>query len=193
MNNVTSVDEYILNHEKWQEGLILLRELLLSTELTETIKWGGPVYTINGKNVVGMGGFKKHMAIWFFQGALLKDKRKLMVSAMEFEALAMRQMRFRAHLEIDLEIVHEYVVEAIKNQKAGKQVSLTQHKPFEIPTELKQAFRDDPQIKKAFEKFSMARKRQFALYVASAKREVTRYKRVDKVLSMIMNTTRFDN
>ena len=51
---------YLTKHEQWSESLMEIRQVLLKTELTETVKWGMPVYTINGKNVVGISGFKYH-------------------------------------------------------------------------------------------------------------------------------------
>ena len=63
--------------ENGKEILIVLREIIRSTELIETLKWGGPVYTLGGKNVVGIGSFKSYVGLWFFQGAFLKDEEKL--------------------------------------------------------------------------------------------------------------------
>ena len=45
MKSFKTVDEYILNAGNGKEILIVLREIMRSTELKETIKWGGPVYT----------------------------------------------------------------------------------------------------------------------------------------------------
>lgn len=42
----------------WEEELGILREIIHKTELIETKKWGGEVYTINNKNILGIGGFK---------------------------------------------------------------------------------------------------------------------------------------
>ncbi|WP_203532526.1 DUF1801 domain-containing protein [Draconibacterium halophilum] len=68
MQRSKTVQEYILNSQSRQDILMVLRDLLKSTELSETIKWGAPCYTVNGKNVIGLGVFKEHVAIWFFQG-----------------------------------------------------------------------------------------------------------------------------
>lgn len=67
--------------DKWKESLMRFREILVATELTETIKWGVPVYTLNGKHVAGIGAFKSYVGIWFFQGAFLKDPHKKLVNA----------------------------------------------------------------------------------------------------------------
>ena len=52
MKSYKTVDEFILEAKSGKEILIVLREILLSTELNENIKWGGPVYTINDKNIL---------------------------------------------------------------------------------------------------------------------------------------------
>ena len=135
---------------------------------------------------MGLGAFKYHLAIWFFQGALLKDERKLLINAQEKTTNAMRQFRYKSYQDIDIEVVNAYVLEAIENQKAGKEILPNRNKPLIIPDELKKAFSDDPEIKRAFEKFSKSKKREFAAYVSSAKREDTRHKRVEKIIPLIL-------
>ena len=73
MQRHKSVDAYIEAAEYWQEELREVRKILQNTELEETTKWGGPCYTFDGKNVVGLSAFKSYFGLWFFQGVLLKD------------------------------------------------------------------------------------------------------------------------
>ncbi len=47
IKKITSVEDYIEANPKWSDALILLRELICSTELVETVKWSIPIYTIN--------------------------------------------------------------------------------------------------------------------------------------------------
>lgn len=122
MKKLKTVDEYILNHENWREELNLLRDICKSTGMQETVKWGGPVYVINGKNVLGLGAFKAYVSIWFFQGALLKDKKAKLINAQEGKTNALRQWRFKNSEEINIKLVTEYIEEAISNQKAGKEI-----------------------------------------------------------------------
>ena len=49
MKRFQSVDEYIKGHASWSEELDVMRNLLLTTELEETVKWGAPIYTIGEK------------------------------------------------------------------------------------------------------------------------------------------------
>ncbi|HER40813.1 MAG TPA: DUF1801 domain-containing protein, partial [Salinimicrobium catena] len=108
-----TVDQYIVNHPNWEEELRQLREMMHSTELEETVKWGGPVYTLQGKNVVGIGAFKNHCALWFFQGALLKDHTDLLVNAQEGKTKALRQIKLEKGEKLPLKELRKYVEEAI--------------------------------------------------------------------------------
>ena len=42
----------------WTAEILTLRQIMLSTELTEEMKWGSPVYTLNGKNVIMLAAFE---------------------------------------------------------------------------------------------------------------------------------------
>ena len=81
MKKPGSVEEYIETNEHFSEALTLLRSIINKTELNEAIKWSAPVYDLDGKNVVGLGAFKNHFGIWFFNGVFLKDEHKLLVTA----------------------------------------------------------------------------------------------------------------
>ncbi|MFT6866126.1 MAG: hypothetical protein ACJA08_000955 [Cyclobacteriaceae bacterium] len=71
-----SIEEYLESHGEYRTLLHKLRSILNSTELTETLKWGIPTYTVNGKNLVGIGAFKTYVGLWFFNGSFLKDEEK---------------------------------------------------------------------------------------------------------------------
>ena len=58
MQKITTVTSYINGLNQWKEEIILLRELVLSNDLEETIKWGGPCYTKGGQNILGLAAFK---------------------------------------------------------------------------------------------------------------------------------------
>ncbi|HMC00568.1 MAG TPA: YdeI/OmpD-associated family protein [Flavobacteriaceae bacterium] len=186
MKKVTSVEEYIETHEKWTDALTILREIINATELKETLKWSAPVYALNGKNVVGLGAFKHHFGLWFFNGVFLKDKKKLLVNAQE-KTKAMRQMRFESIHEIDKQAVLEYVKEAIENQKLGKEIKpeKTTKKAIIIPDELKQAFKQNKQLKTSFETLSPYKQKEYCEHIATAKRETTKQSRLEKIVPMI--------
>lgn len=184
MRNAKTVDEYFETDKYWIEEQRQLREILLATGLEESIKWGGPVYTLQGKNIVGLGGFKGYFGLWFFQGALLSDPARRLINAQEGKTEALRQLRFGSAGEIDRELIFAYVSEAVENQRAGREIKPAK-KPLMIPDELEAAFAGDRDLRTAFEALGLGKKRDFAEYVGGAKRAETRARRLQKVIPMI--------
>lgn len=182
---VKSVEEYISCHSYWEDELRQLHEMMLTTELEPTIKWGAPVYTIDGKNVVGIGAFKNHYGIWFFNGALLKNNTALLVNAQEGKTKALRQIKFEKGDEINTSILLPYIEEAIQNQKKGIEIKPAKQKQLIVPPELSSAFKKDPELKSAFKKLSPGKQREYADHISEAKREATRHSRLEKVIPMI--------
>lgn len=180
------VTEYIDKKNSWKEELIQLRAILNSTELKETIKWGSPFYTYKGKNVVGLSAFKNYFGLWFIQGALLSDDKKLLINAQEGKTNAMRQWRMSSSDEIDSELVKQYILESLKNVDEGKEIK-PQKKSLVIPDILKKALSKDSDLSNAFESFSLSHKREYADYISEAKREETKLRRLDKIIPMIKN------
>ncbi len=185
MKRYQSVEEYLAAHAEWSEELNKLRKLLCSTELEETLKWSAPCYTLNGKNVVGLAAFKEHVALWFHQGVYLSDPQNVLVNAQEGSTKALRQWRFRSSSEIKVRSIKAYLLEAIENQKQGKELVPARGKAVALPAELKAAFAKQPKTKKAFAALSPGKQREFAQHIASAKRAETRLSRVQKALPLI--------
>jgi len=157
----------------------------LITELEETIKWGSPVYCLNGKNIVGLGAFKSYVGLWLFQGALLKDKKKKLINAQEGVTKALRQMRFNSIDEIDEILILEYLKEAIKNEKAGKEIKPAKKTKIAIPKELKVELNKNAKLKEIFSQLTPFKQREFCEYISEAKRETTKQSRLRKILPMI--------
>lgn len=187
MRKGTTVDEYILTDESWQEELILLRSILNDSELEESIKWSAPSYGIKGKNVIGMAAFKKHVGVWFYQGIFLKDPYKKLMNAGEEKTKANRQWRFTSLREIEenAAFLKEYIEEAIENSKQGKEIKPTKQKELLIPIELKEALDKNHILKEQFESLSPFKRREYAQHVGSAKQETTRLRRLQKVIPLI--------
>lgn len=185
MEQNNTIDQFIAKHPKWHNELTFLRGLMNTTAMKETIKWGTPVYTINGKNVLGLGAFNSYVGIWFFQGVFLKDEKKVLINAQEGKTKGMRQWRFNSLEEINKVLVKEYVVEAIANQKAGKEIK-PEKKPLIIPDELQEALSSDAQLSETFDALSLTSKREFAEYIIEAKLETTKISRLQKIKPMIL-------
>jgi len=185
MGKVKSVDEFFYKIERWRVELQVLRTVLLLTEFNEELKWGVPTYTVNGKNVVSISGYKNHFAIWFFQGAFLKDTSKVLINAQEGKTKEQRQWRFNSIDDIDIELLNVYLIEAIQNQKNGKEVQVNTSEFFLIPSKLKDELKDDSDLQKNFNLLTKGKQKEYCTYISEAKKESTQIKRVLKIIPMI--------
>jgi uncharacterized protein YdeI (YjbR/CyaY-like superfamily) len=98
----------------WKTELQILTSIIEKTEMVKSIKWGAPVYTFNGKNIIGINGFKNFFTIWFFNGVLLKDDLKVLINAQEGVTKNLRQWRFTSKDEIVEKEILAYIYEAMK-------------------------------------------------------------------------------
>lgn len=187
MKKVQTVAEYIDLNPGWASSLQLLRNLILQAGYEESIKWGAPSYAINGKNVVGLGAFKKHLAIWFHQGALLNDPEHILINAQENKTKALRQWRFSGYDDLvsKTEIINSYLIEAKENQLKGKEIALSKPGKLTPPAELETELKNNPELKSAFNKLSPGRQREYAEYIGEAKRAATRQSRLAKSMALI--------
>jgi len=185
LKKITSIEEYIELHPKWGILLFELRKMLLTTELEENIKWNSPVYSLNSKNVVGLGVFKNHAGIWFFQGVFLDDAQNKLVNAQEGKTKGLRQWRFESKEVHNISLVKSYVLEAIENQKLGKEIKAERNKELILPTILMDVLNKNSWVKSCFEKLSLSKQREYAAYISEAKRETTKTSRLEKITPLI--------
>lgn len=188
MEKSEKIEAYYEKEHSFKRGINLLRELALKTEAEETYKWSLPVYTINGKNVFGICRFKDFFGVWFFNGAFLNDSKKVLRNAQEGKTKAMRHWNFTAVENIDKKGVLAYMNEAILNQKKGIIVSPSKSrskKKTKIPVPLETALDENADLKKAFTGLSAYKQKEFCEYIAEAKQEATKARRLQKILPMI--------
>ena len=185
MKRYKTVDDYIAASDPWADELAEIRDILKATGLTEEVKWGGPCYTYDGRNVVGMAGFKSYFGLWFHQGALLKDDQQVLINAQEGTTKALRQWRMRSANEIRPAVIRRYVKEAMQLAREGRRIGPARKPPPVIPPELEKALARDRAVRNRFDELTPGRQREYADYISSAKRQETRMKRVDRILPMI--------
>ena len=170
--------------ERWQAEIAELQKILSGFDVREEQKWRKPCYTMDGKNIVIIQGFKEYCALGFFEGALLKDPKKLLVQLGQVQAA--RVMKFESAEEIAAKAVtiEAYVREAMAAEKAGMKVE-TQPREFPVPAELTEKFHADPRFKRAFEALTPGRQRGYLFHFAGAKQPATRTARIEKAMPAI--------
>ena len=181
------VDHFLKQAKRWREEMTALRAIVRDTPLTEELKWRQPCYTLDGANVVILGGFKDYCLLGFFKGALLQDPEGVL-SAPGENTQAVRQMRFTSLHEIaDQEpLIRATLAEAIAAERAGLKVTLKETAEFAVPEEFQGRVDSSPELKRAFEALTPGRQRAYLLYFAAPKLSKTRVSRVEKCIPRIL-------
>lgn len=171
---------------KWRETLENLRQIALDTGLTEEIKWGVPVYTHNGKNIIIISALKDYAFIGFFKGALLPDDRKILQK--QGNTQSDRIVKFtNADEVVKLETtLKAYILQAIDIEVSGKKFEY-QKKTEPLPQELLDVFEQDETFKTAFYKLSEGRQRGYIIYFSQPKQSKTRVGRIEKCKQQIFD------
>src|SRR5947199_5056995 len=143
--------------ERWKAEIAEMRRVLAGLAMKAECKWGKPTYTVNGKNIVIMQGFKDYFALGFFQGALLKDPKKVLVQLGQTQAA--RVMKFTSAKEITTKaaIIKAYVREAIEVEKAGLRMKPKTTSEFPVREELSERVRKDRRVQRGCQRLTRAR------------------------------------
>ncbi|PZF71133.1 hypothetical protein DN068_20000 [Taibaiella soli] len=181
------VNFYFDKASQWQEEFQQLRMIVLDCGLTEELKWGNPCYTLDGKNIVLIHGFKEYCALLFFKGSLMKDPKKILIQQTE-NVQVPRQVRFTSAQQImKLEpVLKAYIKNAIEVEKSGVKAELKETKEFEMVEEFEQHLKGDAKLKKAFNALTPGRQRAYLLHFSQAKQTKTREARIEKCIPQIM-------
>jgi uncharacterized protein YdeI (YjbR/CyaY-like superfamily) len=181
------VDFYFTKEKKWKKEIEKLRAIVLSTGLSEELKWGCPCYTNQGKNIVLIHVFKEYCAFLFFKGALLKDTHSILVQQTE-NVQAPRQIRFTNLEEIlKLEdVLRAHIFEAIDVENSGLKVELKKISELKLVDEFEQKLKEFTELKVAFEALTPGRQRAYNLFFSAAKQTKTREARIEKCIPAIL-------
>jgi uncharacterized protein YdeI (YjbR/CyaY-like superfamily) len=172
---------------RWTAEIELLRSLLIGEGLHETMKWGVPTYTFQGKNAVMLSALKDACVLAFPQGALIPDSSGLLEFAGPNSRVA-RQSKF-THTDA-IAAAQPHILAWIS---AAKQLILepaprssTPSPPEEVPDALQEAFAEHPGLRNAFEDLSPGRQRSHILHIRGAAQEATRKRRAAACIPVIL-------
>ena len=179
------VDTYLRHSTLWPPEVARLREVLLTTGLSEDLKWGKPCYAHDGHNVVIVQEFKPHLALMFFKGALMADPEGVLEEQGENSRAAMR-MTFTSVEDVDrlAPTIRQYVAEAVAVEESG--AKLPPPPPIVLADVLAARIDSDERFKAAFEGLSRGCQREYNLYFGDAKKPETRQARLDRYAEQIL-------
>ncbi|OCK49508.1 hypothetical protein BA768_09085 [Chryseobacterium sp. CBo1] len=181
--------------KKWKEEFLLLREIVSENKsLEEDYKWMHPCYTLEGKNVVLIHGFKEYCALLFHKGALIKDPENILIQQTE-NVQSARQLRFTNIQQIiDLKsVIKSYIKEAVEIEKSGKKIEMKAVSDYLIPSEFQHAIDEDKNLNEAFYSLTPGRQKAYLFYFNQAKQVKTRESRIEKYYKKILDGKGIDD
>jgi len=181
-------DEFFARKSKWQAEYKLLREIALASGLEESIKWMHPTYSLDGKNVVLIHGFKEFCALLFIKGSLLNDPKNLLIQQTE-NVQVRRQLRFTSVRQVADQAVDisDYITNAIEVEKSGIEPEFKDTEDFYMPDEFQDKLDEMPELQEAFHKLTPGRQRGYLLFFTGAKQSKTRTARVEANIDRILD------
>lgn len=184
----SKADFYFGKQNRWTAAIAMLREIVLGAGLEEDLKWGCPCYTLVDANVVLIHVFKEYCALLFFKGALMADPEGLLIQQTK-NVQTPRQLRFTTIDDIASRktAIRNYILEAIRVEKAGLKADKNERPPLEFPEEFQIFLDADPDLKIAFEALTPGRQRAYNLFFTAPKQSKTRTARVERSIPGILD------
>lgn len=181
------VDAFLGREARWRPAFERLRAIILACGPDEELKWGKPCYTVDGRNVCVLQGFKEYCAILFVKGALLADPAGVLIQQTN-EVQSARQVRFTSASQVaQLEnVLTDYVQRAMAVEKAGLRVEKRKTEDFAVADEFQRRLEADAGLGAAFRALTPGRQRGWLLYFSSAKQAKTREARVEAAIPRIL-------
>lgn len=171
----------------WGQGLARLRDICLSAELRETVKWGHPCYMHAGRNIVIIGAHRKDFRLSFFNAALMKDPEGVLEKQGP-NTQHPDMIRFTASdgPEKMEGVIRAYLEEAREYAETGKKPP-KDDRELVLPDELVDALDADPELAEAFEALTRGRKKSYVINLNSAKKAETRMNRIRTFRAKILD------
>ncbi len=182
------VDEYIAEAGQFTPLLAHLRSLIHKAcpDIEETIKWSAPFFLHKGI-VCSFAAFKHHASFGFWRWrAVFKDEAARLASS-EMAMGNYGRLTSMADLPSDKEVISRIKIAVGLNDDPSPppRVPKRAPKPVIVPKALAAALKKVPKAKAAFEAFAPSHRREYADWIAEAKTDETRERRVATAIEQL--------
>jgi len=144
-------------------------------EAEETLKWGAPSFTLDGKILLMMAAFKAHAALNFWRGQELGDGSPKAGAMGQFGRLAsVDDLPGVAQFDA---LLHEAAALAA-TAPAPRKVKHAPKPPPELHPEFAAALDANPAAKATLDGFPPSARRDYLEWISDAKQDATRAKRI---------------
>jgi uncharacterized protein YdeI (YjbR/CyaY-like superfamily) len=158
----------ILNHVRERVHAVL-------PEVEETVKWSMPAYTVGGKLVLITAAFKAHAALNFWRGQELESSHDTVGAMGQFGKIKSLD-ELPANSELD-KLIRE-AADLARGAPVPRKPKHAPKPPPELHPEFGAALDKAPKAKAAFNAFPPSGRREYVEWVAEAKQDATRHKRI---------------
>lgn len=194
-NKDPRIDAYVAKAADFARPILMhLRQLIHKgcPDATETVKWGMPFFEYNGSILCNMAAFKQHCAFGFWNARQLKDPEGVLQVAEKHAMGHFDRIGSLKDLPAD-KIILAYIKEAALLIKEGKNISpQAKKKPVKaastvlsVPAGLTTALKKNKKAQAAFDAFSPSHRKEYIEWIADAKTEATREKRIATTLEWL--------
>jgi len=172
------IDAYIAKAQPFARPILEhVRERVhaAAPEAVETIKWSAPGFTIDGKILLMMAAFKAHAALNFWRGLELRGDKANADGMGQFGKLTSVS---DLPPDAELDRIIRQAAELARSAPAPRQVKHQPKLPAELHPDFAKALADAPAARATFDVFSPSCRREYVDWIAEAKRDETRAKRI---------------
>lgn len=152
-------------------------------DIAETLKWGMPHFEQDGI-VCGMAAFKEHCAFWFWRGREVAGDN----APADREGMGRQFGRITSASDLPSRSrLLGLVRKAVRLNASGPRERVTRPKPrpVEIPDAFRAALARNAAASKEFRGMSPSQRREYAEWIAEAKRDDTRERRIGTAIEWI--------
>lgn len=179
------IDAYIAKAAPFAQPILeKVRERVhaVAPEAEETLKWSMPSFTIDGKILIGMAAFKQHAALNFWRGQELRGAEASRDAMGQFGKL-----RSLDDLpgEAELDDLIRQAAELAKTAPAPRKVKHEPKPPAAMHPEFAAALKASPKAQQVLDGFPPSARREYLDWVADAKQDATRRKRISDAVQWL--------
>ncbi|HEY8592710.1 MAG TPA: YdeI/OmpD-associated family protein [Sphingomicrobium sp.] len=171
------IDAYIAKAQPFAQPIlekVRARVHAALPDAEETVKWGMPAYTFGGKIVVMTAAFKAHAALNFWRGQEIGDGAAKPGAMGQFGKLKSLD---DLPPDADLDQLIREAADLAKSAPAPRKPKAAKPAP-EMHSQFAAALADAPQAKATFDAFPPSCRREYLEWIAEAKQDATRAKRI---------------
>ena len=149
--------------------------------IEETMKWSAPHFEYKGI-LANMAAFKEHVRWGFWSAKLMSDPQGIFnESGMGMKVSDVKELPPE-------KVLVEYIREAVRLKDEGKKIERKPAGPAKaekVPSDLVAALKKNAKARATFEQFAQSQKNEYIVWIAEAKQEATRQKRLETAIEWL--------